>query len=70
MVLGFHSAMIDENTGIADDSTHGTRTVSVHFDELLATGLRYHQLGRLKLLFDSEDHAFIRLNSDGCRTEL
>ena len=44
--------------------------MTVHFDEFLAAGLRYHELGRLQFLLDAKDHTFVSLNTDCCGTEL
>ena len=45
VVLGLYAAMVDKNTGITDDSTHGAGAMAVHFDELFTAGLWYHELG-------------------------
>ena len=70
VVLSLHTAMVDKNTGITNDSTHGAGAMAVHFDELFAAGLWYHELGRLKLLLDAEDHTLVGLNTDRRGTEL
>ena len=44
--------------------------MTVHLDEFLAAGLRYHELGRLQFLLDAKDHTFVSLNTDCCGTEL
>ena len=36
VVRGLYAAMIDENAGITNDSTHGTSTMTVHLDKLFA----------------------------------
>ena len=70
VVLSFHSAMVDENTGITHNSTHGASTMTVHFDELFAASLWHHELGRLQFLFNTENHTLVRLYTDCCGTKL
>ena len=38
VVLSLYTAMVDKNTGITNDSTHGAGAMTVHFDELFTAG--------------------------------
>ena len=70
VILSLNTGMINENTSVSNDATHGACTVSIDLNQLLTVTSRNLQLWRLQLLLNAENHTLICLHSDRCGTEL
>ena len=70
MVLSLDTAVVNQNASISDDAGHGASAVAIDLNELLAATGGDHKLGRLHFLLNAENHALVRLDTDGGRTEL